>query len=302
MATYDAWPALPLEAWRPTATTLHLYTQIPGKIRLKLAPPEPQWLAVPYYVTSRGMTTSPMPYGDRTFEIAFDFIMDKLVIAASDGQTKFIDLEPRTVSAFYAEVMKGLAECGIDVEIWDQPQEVPDPIPFALDEVHASYDREWVEKFFHALVSADSALRAHRAPFRGRHSPVQFWWGTFDLGYERFSGKPITPPPGANLLYRVGGDAELINVGFWPGDARFPDPAFFSYAYPKPDGLESAAIQPKEAFWSKELGEFCLRYEDVRRSASPRDAVLAFASSTYDAAATLAKWNPRFLDTIKQTT
>jgi len=292
MTTYDPWPALPFEAWRPTCITLHLYTQIPGKIRLKLAPPEPQWLAVPYYVNSRGITTSPMPYGERTFEIGFDFIMHKLVISASDGQTKFIDLEPRTVSAFYAEVMKGLNECGIDVEIWDQPQEVPDPIPFALDEVHESYEREWVERFFHALVSADAALKVHRAPFRGRHSAVQFWWGTFDLGYERFSGKPNTPPPGANLLSRVGGDAELLDVGFWPGDARFPEPAFFSYLYPKLDGLEAATIQPKAAFWSKDMGEWLLRYEDVRRSASPRDAVLAFASSTYDAAAMLAKWDP----------
>lgn len=284
------WPALPLDAWRPTCDTLHLYTQIPGKIRLKLAPPEPQWNHVTLYVTARGLTTSPMPYGERTFEIAFDFIMHKLVIAASDGQTKFIDLVPRSVSAFYAEVMKGLKECGIEVDIWDQPQEVPDPIPFAKDEVHAAYDREWVEKFFRVLVGVDTVFRAHRAPFRGRHTPSQFWWGTFDLGYERFSGKPVTPPPGANLLYRVGGDAEMINVGFWPGDARFPEPAFFAYAYPKVDGLETATIKPAAAFWNKEMGEWLLRYEDVRQSPSPRDAILEFASSTYDVAAKLAGW------------
>jgi hypothetical protein len=287
-----AWPALPLDAWRPTCDTLHLYAQIPGKIRLKLAPPEPEWNHVPLYVTARGLTTSPMPYGERSFEIAFDFIMHKLVIAASDGAAKFIDLGPRSVSAFYADVMKGLSECGIEVSISDAPQEMPNPIPFARDEVHASYDREWVEKFFRALVSVDTVFKAHRAPFRGRHTPSQVWWGSLDLGYERFSGRPAQPPPGANLLYRVGADAEQINVGFWPGDDRFLEPAFFAYAYPKPEGLENAVIRPAAAFWSKELGEFLLRYEDVRRSASPADMVMEFARSTYDAAATLAHWDP----------
>jgi hypothetical protein len=286
------WPALPLDSWRSTCDTLHLWTQILGKIRLGLAPPEPEWNHVTLYVTARGLTTSPMPYGERTFEIAFDFIMHKLVIAVSDSETKFIDLVPRSVAAFYAEVMKALHDCGIDVQISEAPQEVPDPIPFTKDEVHASYDREWVEKFFHILVNVDMSFRRHRAPFHGRHTPTQFWWGTFDFGYERFSGRLLTPPPGVGLLRRVGMDAEQINAGFWPGDARFPEPAFFAYAYPKPDGLEAAAIKPAAAFWSKEMGEFVLRYEDVRRSPSPRDAIREFLTSTYDAAATLAHWDP----------
>jgi hypothetical protein len=292
MAQMEEWPALPLDAWQPTCDTLHLYTQIPGKIRLALAPPEPQWNHVALYVTSRGITTSPMPYRGRAFEIAFDFIMHKLVIAASDGQTKFIDLEPRSVAAFYAEVMKGLKECGIEVSIWDKPQEVADLTPFSKDETHAAYDRPWVEKFFRVLVSVDTVLRKHRAPFRGRHTPSQLWWGTFDLGYSRYSGKPVTPPPGANLLYRVGGDAEQVSVGFWPGDARFAEPAFFGYHYPKLDGLEKATVKPAAASWNPAMGEFLLRYEDVRRASSPADTLMDFAQSTYDAAASLAHWDP----------
>jgi hypothetical protein len=167
---------------------------------------------------------------------------------------------------------------------------VPEPIPFTRDEVHASYDREWVEKYFRVLVSVDTVFKAHRAPFRGRHTPSQLWWGSFDLTYGRYSGKPVTPPPGANLLYRVGGDAEQICVGFWPGDARFAEPAFFAYTYPRPDGIETAAIKPAAAFWHKEIGEFLLRYEDVRRSQSPEQALLDFASSTYEAGATTAHW------------
>lgn len=287
----DAWPALPLDVWKDTCDTLHLYTQIPGKIRLALSPPEPEWNHTPLYAGARGLTTSPIPYEDRTFEIAFDFIWHKVIIAVSDGQTKFIDLEPRSVSAFYADVMNGLRECGIHVKINDKPQEVPDPIPFPDDHVHASYDRAAVERFWRAMVSIDATFKAHRAPFRGRHTPVQLWWGHFDFAYTRV-GRPVTPPPNAGLLMRVGGDAEQIACGFWPGDEKFPEPAFFAYAFPKPDGLEKAAIKPAAAYWSKDIGEFILRYEDVRKSPSPRDALLEFLSSTYDACAAVLKWDP----------
>lgn len=287
-----AWPALPLDSWKATCGTLHLWSQIPGKIRLALAPPEPEWNHVTLYVTARGITTSPIPYDTRSFEIAFDFIMHKLVVAVSDGQTKLIDLEPRSVATFYAEVMKTLRDFGINVRISDMPQEVPDPIPFAKDEVHASYDRVAVEKFFQILTSIDGVFKAHRAAFRGRHTPTQLWWGTFDYGYERFSGRQLVPPPGVGLLRRVGMDAEQINAGFWPGDSRFPEPAFFSYAYPKPDGLEAVPIKPAAAFWSKDMGEFLLRYEDVRRAPSPHEAIREFLASTYDAAATVANWDP----------
>ena len=292
MANNETWPALPLEAWQPTYDTLHLWSQIPGKIRVELSPEEPEFNSCPLYVSARGLTTSPIPYGDRAFEIAFDFIAHKAVIAVSDGEAKFIDLEPRSVASFYAELMAKLHECGIDVRISEAPQEMPNPIPFSKDEVHASYDREAVEKFHRILVNVDSAFKAHRAPFRGRHTFVQLWWGGFDLGYERFSGNPAAPPPAGPWLYRASLDAELINCGFWPGDARFGEPAFYCYAYPKPEGIEASPIKPAAAFWSKELGEFLLRYEDVRRAASPRDAILEFLSSTYDVSAALCKWDP----------
>lgn len=289
----EEWPAIPLDGWKDTCDTLHLYTQIPGKIRLKLAPFEPEWSHVTLYLAARGLTTSPMPYDGRSFELAFDFVGHRFVIAVSDGKTKFIDLKPRTVAEFYAEVMSGLHECGIDVQISEKPQEIPNPIPFSDDEVHRSYDKEAVERFWRALVNIDQAFKAHRAPFWGRHTPVQLWWGTFDLGYERFSGKALTPPPNAGLLRRVSGDAEQINAGFWPGDARMPEPAFFSYAYPKPDGLEKASIKPVAAAWHDGMGEFILRYEDVRRSPSPRQDVLDFLASTYEAASTLGGWDPK---------
>ncbi len=290
-AQTDEWPAIPLDSWRDTLDTLHLYSQIPGKIRTKLAPPEPEFNHVTLYVAARGLTTSPIPYEGRAFELAFDFIDHRFIIAVNDGNVKFIDLvPPRSVAAFYKDVVAGLHECGIDVSISDLAQEVPDPIRFSEDEVHKSYDRAAVERFWRALVSIDTAFKAHRAPFRGRHTAVHLWWGSFDLGYERFSGRPAAPPPNAGWLYRKSMDAELINAGFWPGDARFPEPAFFAYAYPKPDGLESAQVQPAQAFWSKELGEFALRYEDVRRSAAPREAVMQFLSSTYEAAAARMGW------------
>ncbi len=288
----DAWPAMPLDSWRDTCDTLHLYLQIPGKIRLALAPHEPQWGHVTLFVTARGLTTGPMPYEDRQVEITFDFIWQKVVIAASDGKAAFVDLEPRSVAAFYADMMKALRDCGVDVKISDVPQEVPDPIPFARDETHKAYDRAAIARFWRVLTSIDMVFTAHRAPFKGRHTPVQMWWGSFDLGYTRFNGRPMPPPPGANLLVREGMGAEEINAGFWPGDARFPEAAFFSYTLPKPDGIDAASIKPKEAFWSKELGEFLLRYEDVRRAPSPRQALLDFLSSTYDAGAALNKWDP----------
>lgn len=289
----EEWPALPLREWRETCDTIHLYSQIPGKIRLALAPFEPEWNHVPLYAAARGLTTSPMPYQGRAFELAFDFIAHKFVIAVSDGQAKFIDLGVRpAVADFYADVMAGLRECGIEVQINAKPQEVANPINFSEDRTHASYDKAAVERFWRVLIGVDAVLKAHRAPFHGRHTPVQLWWGSFDLGYERFSGRWLTPPANVGLLMRVGGDAEQINVGFWPGDDRFPEPAFFAYGFPKPDGVENVSIKPAAAFWNKEIGEFMLRYEDVRRAPSPRDAILEFARSTYDAAATLMKWDP----------
>jgi len=291
MTTTDqSWPSLPLADWQATCDTLHMYTQILGKIRLMRAPAEPQWAHVALYVTARGLTTSPMPYEERTFQMDLDLIAHKLLILVSDGKTRSIDLGA-SVAAFYGDVMRALETLRINVPINTKPQEVPDPIPFEKDTVHATYERKSVERFFQILARVDSIMKEHRAPFRGRHTPVHFFWGTFDLAYARFSGRPLTPPPGANLLMRVGGDAEEINAGFWPGDARFPEPAFFAYAYVKPDGLERAAVQPAQAFWSKELGEFMLRYDDVRAAKSPRDALLTFFRSTFQAGFEAAHWD-----------
>ncbi|MDQ2818503.1 MAG: DUF5996 family protein [Candidatus Eremiobacteraeota bacterium] len=286
----DHWPVLPLEAWKDTCDTLHLYAQIVGKVRLALAPPEPQWAHVPLYVTARGLTTSPMPCAERTFAIDFDFIAHKLLIGASDGQTRSIELKPRSVADFYAQVMEALRDLAIDVSINPMPQEIASPIPFTDDRVHAAYDAEYVNRFWRILSQVDAVFKEHRAPFRGRQTVVQFFWGSFDLAYARFSGRPAQAPSG-NVIMRKGMDAEEIAAGFWPGDDRFPEPAFWSYAYPKPAGVEKAKIGPQAAAWNAEMGEFMLRYEDVRSSESPRAAILEFLSSTYEACAALAGWD-----------
>ncbi len=290
-ASHSRWPELPLDAWRKTCDTLHMYSQIVGKIRLALAPPEPEWAHVSLYVTSRGLTTSPMPLADRTFQIDFDFIAHKLDVNVTDGQTRSLNLEPRSVADFYQALMGTLGELGIDVAIKTMPQEVPSPIPFPEDRVHTSYDPPYVNRFWQILVRADAIFKEHRAPFRGRHTLVQFFWGTFDLAYARFSGRTAEPPPNANLIMRNSMDAQEICAGFWAGDDRFPEPAFWCYAYPQLEGLERAAISPSASFWSPEMGLFVLRYEDARRSKSPGAAVREFLSSTYDACATLASWD-----------
>lgn len=288
--TQGDWPALPLAEWQATLDTVHMYAQVVGKIRLGLAPAEHEWAHAALYVTARGLTTSPMPYEGRTFDITFDLLGHALYIAVSDGQIRSIRLEPRTVAAFYEAVMEALRSMGINAKIWTMPQEVQNPIVFERDTTHAAYDRAAVERFFHVLSRVDMIMKKHRAPYRGRHTPVQFFWGTFDLAYTRFSGKPATPPPGSNLIMRLSMDAEEISAGFWPGDARFPEPAFFAYTYPKPDGLERAAIEPAKAFWSAQTGLFLLRYEDMRAAPSPERAALDFLGSTYAAGARGAGW------------
>lgn len=292
----DAWPPLPLDAWKETRDTLHMYTQVVGKVRLALAPMEPQWAQVPLYVTARGLSTSPIAHGDRTFSIDFDLVAHELDVSVSDGERRAFALGPRPVAAFYEEVMSALRSLGIEVSYRPIPTEVPNPIPFPEDSIHASYDPVSVNRLFRVLARVDATLKRHRARFRGRASPVAFYWGTFDLSYSRYSGRPAEPPPGSDIIYRLGMDAETFEVGFWPGDDRLPEPAFFAFLYPQPEGFDRAAVGPRGASWSAKLGEFVLRYEDVRRAESPEDAILEFCESTYRAAATLAGWNVAALD------
>lgn len=289
MSGESEWPELPLEPWRATCDTLHMYAQVVGKIRLALSPPEPEWAHVAMYVTPRGLTTGPIPSGDRTFQVDFDFVEHRLEIAVSDGQSATIQLVARSVRDFYRSFMETLRGMDIAVHVWPMPVEVPDPIRFDRDDSHASYDPDAVRRFSRALVHVDAALREHRAPFRRRHTPVQFFFGSFDLAYARFSGRPATPPSG-DTITAAAMDAEEICAGFWPGDDRFPEPAFWCYAYPKPQGAERLTVRPSAAFWSDALGEFVLRYEDVRSAGSPRAALRDFLESTFEGFARLAEW------------
>jgi hypothetical protein len=268
-----------------------MFTQVVGKVRLALAPMEPQWAQVPLYVTSRGLTTSPMAYGGRTVSISLDLVAHELDIETGEGERRAFPLGHRTVAAFYDELMRALRTLGFEVAIRTRPAEVPHPIAFPEDTIHASYDVESVTRFFAVLLRVDALLKRHRARFWGRTSPVAFYWGTFDLTYSRYSGRPAEPPPGADSITRLAMNAETFEAGFWPGDDRFPDPAFFSFFYPKPEGFERAFLGPKGAFWSPELGEFLLRYEDVRRVSSPDEAILDFFETTYRAGARIANWD-----------
>jgi hypothetical protein len=276
------WPELPYEAWRDTRDTLHMYLQIVGKVRLALAPMEPQWGQVPLYVTARGLNTSPIPHRNGVFDVDVDFVAHEVSVRTAAGAVERIALEPRTVADFHALLMAALEQAGAPVAVTELPSEVPDPIAFPEDDVHRSYDAEWANRWWRTLVSVDSVLKEHRARFLGRHTPVQFFWGTFDLAYTRFSGRPAEPPPGADLIMRLSANAEEVCAGFWPGDERLSEPAFFAYAYPAPAGIEAGER------WNAELGEFVLPYEAVRMSADPRRTLLEFLDRTYRAAG----WNP----------
>lgn len=287
----EEWPALPYEEWRDTRDTLHMCTQVIGKLRLALSPFEPQWAHVPLYLTARGLTTSPVPSGLRTFDAEFDLVAHQLVLRASDGGSEVIALRPRSVAEFYRDVMDGLARLGVDVTISAVPSEVADPIPFPDDSTHHSYDPKHANRFFQVLSQVDVVLKEHRSRFLGRTTPVHFFWGTFDLAVTRFSGRPATPPAHAGTIYRYGADAEQICAGFWPGHEQFRQAAFFAYSYPKPDAIEKALIRPDEAGWQDQLGEFILPYDTARTMADPKRAILSFLESTYDAGAAAARWS-----------
>jgi hypothetical protein len=296
----DRWPALPYADWQDSCATLHLWTQIVGKIRLALAPPVNHWWQVPLYLTSRGLTTSPMPYGGRTFQIDFDFIDHILRIATSDGRRESLALVPRSVADFHKEVMGRLRALGLDVRIWPVPVEIADPIPFEQDQIHASYDPVQVNRFWRALAQIDQVFAVFRSRFIGKASPAHFFWGSFDHAVTRFSGRRAPPPPSnpqiPDAINREAYSHEVSSCGFWPGNGGFGQAAFYSYAYPQPAGFGEAPIQPSAAYYSKEIGEFILPYDAVRQAASPRDTLLEFLQSTYAAAADLAKWDRAALE------
>ena len=289
-------PALPLAEWQETCDTLHMWTQVVGKIRLALTPLVNHWWNVTLYVTARGLTTSPIPHGNGTFEIDFDLLDHNLLVRTSDGATKWMPLLPRAVADFHAELMAILRELGIVVRLYETPVEFPDPIPFPVDRRHAAYDREYANRFWRILVWVDAVLKEFRGRFLGKCSPVHFFWGSFDLAVSRFSGRRAPERPGTDAMTREAYSHEVISAGFWPGGGDVTAPAFYCYAAPAPAGLEAQRVRPEAAVYDTKLGEFILPYDAVRAAASPRAALLEFLQSTYEAGATLARWDRAALE------
>jgi hypothetical protein len=290
----SGWPELPYAGWRETKQTLHMYLQVVGKVRLALAPAEPQWGHVPLYLTARGLTTSPVPHPNGVFDVDVDLVDHVVSVRTGLGAVEQVRLEPRSVADFYAELVGALERAGVPVEISTLAVEVPDPIPFPDDRVHSSYEPEWAARLHRVLLLVDAVLKEHRARFRGKTSPVHFFWGSFDLSYTRFSGRLLEPPPTAGTIMRATHDAEQACAGFWPGDDSFPEAAFFAYTWPQPAGIEAAAVEP--GAWSPQLGEFLLPYESVRTAPDPRRALLDFLETTYRAGAERADWPAELAD------
>jgi hypothetical protein len=286
----EAFPALPFDEWRDTQQTLHMWTQVVGKIKLALTPRVNQWWNVPLYVTSRGLTTSLIRYGEGGFQMDFNFVDHRLEIATNDGLTESVALEPQTVAEFYQKTCDALKKLGIEVKIWTTPVEIPDPIPFEKDDQHRSYDAEHANRFWQMLVQIDRVFYDFRSRFTGKCSPVHFFWGSFDLAVTRFSGKPAQPKPDADFITRLSYDAELSSLGFWPGGMGIDGPIFYSYTFPEPEGFRDQPIRPAAASYDEQLGEFLLMYDDVRSSPDPAIAILDFAQSTYEAGARLQGW------------
>ena len=297
----EAWPSLPLESWSGTFATLHMWTQIVGKIRLVQSPWVNHSWHVTLYVSSRGLTTSPIPYLARTFQIEFDFLNHQLLIQTSDGHTGTLPLEPQSVAAFYRRLTEEMAKLDLPVAIHKRPNEVPEPIEFDQDESHCEYDRGYANRFWRILVQADRVFKEFRARFIGKVSPVHLFWGAMDLAVTRFSGRRAPQHPGGipNLPDWVTREAyshEVSSCGFWPGGGAIPYAAFYSYAYPEPDGFPAASVKPHVAFYSADFREFILPYDIVRQSENPDHTLLDFLQSTYEAAANLAKWDRKSLE------
>ena len=297
----DIWPDLPFGDWAETCVTLQLWTQVVGKVRLACAPHVNHWWQVPLYVTCGGLTTSPMPYGSRMFQIDFDFIDHRLAIVASDGARESFALAPMSVADFYREVMGRLRALGIDVRIWSMPVEIADPIPFERDHEHAAYDAVFAQRFWRVLVQVHRVFTDFRARFVGKVSPVHFFWGSFDLAVTRFSGRVAPRHPGnvpnlADFVAREAYSHEVSSCGFWPGNGGFGRPTFYAYAYPEPAGFADVTLRTRGAFHSAEMGEFLLPYDAVRQTDAPDDALTDFLQDTYEAAANLARWERAALE------
>lgn len=298
--TINPWPELPLAEWKDTLATLHMWTQIVGKIRLALTPLENHWWNVPLYVTPRGLTTSAIPYGDRLFQINFDFISHLLLIETTDGSVKTFALRSCSVAEFYKEMMTALGSLGMPVTIWTTPVEVQDRTPFEEDQKHATYDAEYAQRVWRILVQSDRVLTKFRSRFIGKVSPIHFFWGAFDMAVTRFSGRPAPKHPGVPncglFVMQEAYSHEVSSCGFWPGGGLVDEPAFYAYAYPEPQGFKDYPIQPPKAFYHSGISEFLLPYDVVRTSNSPDEILLSFLQSTYEAAATCANWDRRALE------
>jgi hypothetical protein len=294
--TSEQWPELPLDAWRDTYATLHRWTQIVGKIRLRHTPWINHSWHVTLYVTTRGLTTTPIPYGPRSFSIDFDFIDHRLLIQLSAGAHRALPLRPQSVAAFYHEVLAALAELGLATTIHGRPNELEPAVPFSEDHTHAAYDPEYAQRLWRVLIQMERVFQAFRSRFIGKCSPVHFFWGSFDLAVTRFSGRraPLHPGGVPNLPDRITQEAyshEVSSCGFWPGGGPHPFPIIYSYAYPEPPGFQSAPLRPHSAFYSSTLREFILPYNAVRQAGSPDHLILEFLQSTYEGAANLGNWD-----------
>jgi hypothetical protein len=287
----ETWPELPYEAWAPTLDTLHMWTQVVGKVRLALSPYLNHWWQVPLYVSARGLATTAIPHKGGNFEIEFDLVSHGLRITLSDGRTQRLGLKPKSVADFHAEVMQALKGLGIDVHIRTMPQEFANPIPFEKDTTHASYDPDAANRFWRVLVEVDKVLKEFRGGFLGKASPVHFFWGSFDLCVTRFSGRRAALKPDADPVTREAYSHEVASVGWWPGDASIPYPCFYAYAAPEPAGYGAEPVAPAAAYYNRDMAQFHLKYDDVRRAADPRADLLVFCRTTYEAAAKLASWD-----------
>ena len=296
----ECWPAFRLADWKDTYATLHMWTQIVGKIRLQLTPRVNHWWNVPLYVSSRGLSTSIIPYGNRHFEMEFDFLENKLMIRTTDPKAASVALAPRSVADFYHEVMSTLRALGIEVKIWKMPVEVADATPFDEDKVHAAYDGEYVRRLWRILLSVDEVFQVFRSRFVGKSSPVHFFWGSFDLAVTRFSGRRAPqrddPDPVLRKIMQEAYSHEVISAGWWPGSGEVKEAAFYCYAAPAAPEFAKQRVRPEDAFYHSGMGEYLMTYDQVRSAPSPSAALLDFLQSTYEAGATTGKWDRRALE------